>query len=196
MKKRKLTLLDEVRYVFGVSIPLNFQSLVAQHCDLSPVYLLNCCRFLRKRHQFLLANQSTKQVPPQKSLQQQGSQPQRKKASNKKNNSRKEAALEQMGLGLGLDLNQKGKFYDGKEASFRTPPPIFDLNQKVKTSRVKEPTLRQGLDLNQKERLYGANEATPSNVTPIFDLNQISVTYNLHLHSQTQIQFIISSFLI
>ncbi|KAL5772927.1 hypothetical protein ACOSQ2_012851 [Xanthoceras sorbifolium] len=138
--------------------------------------LLDEVRFLRRRQQYLIANQSPKIASEQKSLQPQNSKIQRKKVANKKNySSRKETAVAHPALGL--DLNQKGKLYDGKEATLRNPIPVFDLNQKLKNFRGKEPALRHPapvLDLNHKERIYG-KEATPQYMTPVFDLNQISM---------------------
>ncbi|XP_031249663.1 uncharacterized protein LOC116107531 [Pistacia vera] len=130
--------------------------------------------FLKRRHKFLIENQSPNSAAQRNAVQASNSKIQGKKMAKERNYSRKESALPRPPLGF--DLNQKGKIYHEKEATLRNLVPGFDLNQKLKTYYRKELPLQnptQVLDLNKKERFYNRKEAA-MNSTPVFDLNQIS----------------------
>ncbi|KAJ4709575.1 Ribosomal RNA small subunit methyltransferase G [Melia azedarach] len=137
--------------------------------------LLSEVRFLRRRQEFLMANQPLAQTVNQNSVKPQHSQIQSKKIPKERNRSRKVAALSHPALGF--DLNRRGKTYNNKQATLQNAIPVFDLNQKLKTYRGKESTFQKSmpvLDLNQKEKVYNRKEAAVHNMTPVFDLNQIS----------------------
>ncbi|XP_022754507.1 uncharacterized protein LOC111302887 [Durio zibethinus] len=135
--------------------------------------LLAEVQFLKRRHKFLLQNQSSNTpaegnlVPSPNMMIRSKSKMKDKKTTGKKHTLRC------------LDLNQKGKIYSENETTFTHPSLMFDLNEKQQKnfSGKEEVTLRSSLpilDLIQKERLYRGKEATARSMTPIFDLNQIS----------------------
>lgn len=132
-------------------------------------------RFLRRRHQYLTANQPSTSTMGQNSVKAQQKPIPSRKMAKERNYGRKAAAL--CRPPLGFDLNKKGKAYNEKEATLRNPIPGFDLNQKLKAYNGKESTSLHSLpvlDLNQKERVYSRKDAAIQNMTPVFDLNQIS----------------------
>lgn len=132
-------------------------------------------RFLRRRYQYLTANQPSTSTMDQNSVKAQHTPILSRKMAKERNYGRKAAALRRPPLGF--DLNKKGKAYNEKEATLRNPVPVFDLNQKLKTYNGNESTLLNSapvLDLNQKERVYSRKDAAVQNMTPVFDLNQIS----------------------
>lgn len=95
-----------------------------------------------------------------------------------KNGARRRPALQP--LPSISDINQKEKIDRGIDIPLQknpTPTPVFDLNQKAKTTRKKANLQNPApvLDLNQKERMYSGRDAGERNITPFFDLNQISV---------------------
>ncbi|KAL4333204.1 hypothetical protein GQ457_07G037960 [Hibiscus cannabinus] len=127
--------------------------------------LLAEVKFLKRRHKFLMQNQS----PAERHFLQPGNMVIKSKSNLKaKKSTRKGAASPSRAMGF--DLNQKGK---ANSSSL-----MFDLKQKRQKSfgGKEEPTLRSSLsvlDLNRKERLYSGKEATARSMKPIFDLNQI-----------------------
>ncbi|XVF48396.1 hypothetical protein PTKIN_Ptkin03bG0186900 [Pterospermum kingtungense] len=135
-------------------------------------------RFLRRRHQFLMQNQSSNTQAERKRVQPSNMVIRSKSNMKEKKKNGKEHTLQR--LATGFDLNQKGKTYGEKETTFTHPSLIFDLNhqkQQKNFSFKEEVSLQNSLpilDLNQRERLYSGNEATARSMTPIFDLNQIS----------------------
>lgn len=137
------------------------------------IHVFNC-RFLRKRYNYLIANQSPNPKPKQDLVQPQKFD--RGNTSKKgKNYSKKEAALRPP---LPVPDFRKERNYNGMEATLRKPAQIFDLNQKVRTLGAKEAALQTSapiFDVNQKERIYSGKDASRQNLTPVFDLNQISV---------------------
>ncbi|XP_022731250.1 uncharacterized protein LOC111285871 isoform X2 [Durio zibethinus] len=139
--------------------------------------LLAEVRFLKRRHKFLMQNQSSNTPASRNFVQPQNMVIRSKSSMKEKKSTRKEHTLRR--LATGFDLNQKGKAYGEKETTFTHPSLMFDLNQKQQKifSVKEEAALRSSLpvlDLNQRERLYSGKEATARSVTPIFDLNQIS----------------------
>ncbi|XVF35575.1 hypothetical protein REPUB_Repub18cG0157700 [Reevesia pubescens] len=139
--------------------------------------LLAEVRFLKRRHKFLMQNQSSNTPAERNFVQHQNMVIRRKSNMKEKKSIGKEHTLRR--LATGFDLNQKGKTYSEKETTFTHPSLTFDLKQKQqkKFSGKEEFTLRSSLpilDLNQRERLYSGKEASARSMTPIFDLNQIS----------------------
>ncbi|XWS17793.1 hypothetical protein CRYUN_Cryun33cG0098200 [Craigia yunnanensis] len=139
--------------------------------------LLAEVRFLKRRHKFLMQNQSSNTLAGRNFAQQQNMVIRSKSNMKEKKSTRKEQALRR--LATGFDLNQKGKTYSEKETTFTHASLMFDLNQNQQKifGGKGEVTLRSSfpvLDLNRRERLYSGKEATAQSMTPVFDLNQIS----------------------
>ncbi|KAK6236944.1 hypothetical protein QQP08_027374 [Theobroma cacao] len=139
--------------------------------------LLAEVRFLKRRHKFLMQNQSSNTPAPKNIVQPQNLVIRSKSNMKEKKSTGKERTMQR--LATGFDLNQKGKTYSEKETTFTHPSLMFDLNQnQQKILNGKEVTLLRSsfpvLDLNQRERVYSGKEATARSMTPIFDLNQIS----------------------
>lgn len=65
------------------------------------------------------------------------------------------------------------------EASIQRMVPVLDLNQKVRSSNRKEASLqslKHNFSLNQQDKMiHNGKEATKRKKPPAFDLNQISV---------------------
>ncbi|GLT25366.1 hypothetical protein SLA2020_004980 [Shorea laevis] len=139
--------------------------------------LLAEVRFLKRRYHFLMENKSPNPLMERNLVQQKNLGIRSKSIVKGKSNGRKKPATKR--LVPTLDLNQKGKTYNEKEATLQYPPPSFDLNQmQQKTNSIKEVRSQNTvpvLDLNQKERVYSGKEATAQTMTPVFDLNQISM---------------------
>ncbi|KAK8550512.1 hypothetical protein V6N12_039214 [Hibiscus sabdariffa] len=136
--------------------------------------LLAEVKFLKRRHKFLMQNQS----PAEIHFLQPGNMVIKSKSNLKAKKSTGKGAASPS-RAMGFDLNQKGKANSVKGTSFTRPSLMFDLKQKRQKSfgGKEEPTLRSSLsvlDLNRKERLYSGKEATARSMKPIFDLNQIS----------------------
>ncbi|KAG4197882.1 hypothetical protein ERO13_A05G052900v2 [Gossypium hirsutum] len=137
--------------------------------------LLAEVKFLKRRHKFLMQNQSKPPaerhfLQPQDMVIRSKSNMKAKKSTGKGTSSNRAMAFH---------LNQKGKTNGVKGTCFTHPALMLDVNRKQKKiSRGKvEVTLRSSvsvLDLNQRDRLYGGKEATAQSIKPIFDLNQIS----------------------
>ncbi|KAK8568532.1 hypothetical protein V6N13_106440 [Hibiscus sabdariffa] len=134
-------------------------------------------RFLKRRHKFLMQNQSSN-APAERFFELPQNTVIRSKPNMKgKKSTGKEQSMRR--LATGFDLNQKGKTYSEKETTFSRPSLMFDLNQKQQKvfSEKEEVTLRTSfpaLDLNQEERLYSEKEAAARSMALVFDLNQIS----------------------
>ncbi|KAL1097763.1 hypothetical protein V6Z11_D05G057300 [Gossypium hirsutum] len=138
--------------------------------------LLAEVKFLKRRHKFLMQDQSSKPQAERHFLQPQDivirskSNMKAKKSTGKGTSSNRAMAFH---------LNQKGKTNSVKGTCFTHPALMLDVNRKQqKISSGKEVTLRSSLsvlDLNQRDRLYGGKEAAAQSIKPIFDLNQISV---------------------
>lgn len=164
MKQRKLTLLAEVR-------------------------------FLRQRKKFLLKNKAAKPSQGREVVQPKIFGTQFKKTPKEKTSSRKQAKLRNVSTGFDVnqrerisarrypgpvvDVNQKNRIHNGKEATLRNTTQVFDLNQKQRSYGGKEASFRNPfpiLDLNQNERLYSGKETGPRNSALAFDLNQMERT--------------------
>ncbi|KAB2027758.1 hypothetical protein ES319_D05G054400v1 [Gossypium barbadense] len=137
--------------------------------------LLAEVKFLKRRHKFLMQDQSSKPqaerhfLQPQDMVIRSKSNMKAKKSTGKGTSSNRAMAFH---------LNQKGKTNSVKGTCFTHPALMLDVNRKQqKISSGKEVTLRSSLsvlDLNQRDRLYGGKEAAAQSIKPIFDLNQIS----------------------
>ncbi|XVE71150.1 hypothetical protein DITRI_Ditri10aG0127400 [Diplodiscus trichospermus] len=139
--------------------------------------LLAEVRFLKRRHKFLMQNQSSNGASKGNFVQPLNMVIGCKSNMKGKKTTGKVRSLRH--LATGFDLNLKGKTYGEKETTFTHPSLMLDLNRKRQKnfSGKDEANLRSSLpnlDLNQRERLYSAKDATARSVTPIFDLNQIS----------------------
>ncbi|CAK9329745.1 unnamed protein product [Citrullus colocynthis] len=138
-------------------------------------------RFLRKRYEYLMKNQSSTndhysigEPLQQKQLNNQVTNNNKKG----KNGARRRTALQP--LPTISDINQKERIDKGTDMPWQnsTPIPVLDLNQKAKTSSRKKANQQNStpvFDLNQKERMYSGRDASERNITPFFDLNQISI---------------------
>ncbi|KAE8731698.1 hypothetical protein F3Y22_tig00002793pilonHSYRG00325 [Hibiscus syriacus] len=138
--------------------------------------LLAEVKFLKRRHKFLMQNQSWNTPSERHFLQPQNMVIQSKSNMKAKKSTGKGASPSRA---MGFDLNQKGKTNSVKGTDSARPSLVFDLNQKQQKSfgGKEETNLRSSLsvlDLNQKERFYSGKEATARSMKPIFDLNQIS----------------------
>ncbi|XWS70413.1 hypothetical protein CRYUN_Cryun03dG0046000 [Craigia yunnanensis] len=156
--------------------------------------------FLKRRHKFLMQNQSSN-TPAERNFVQPLNMVIRSKSNMKdKITTGKEHTLRRLNmmirsksnmkdkittgkehtlqrLATGFNLNQKGKTYGEKETTFTHPSLVLDQKQQKNFSGNEEVTLRSSLpilDLNQRERLYSGKEATARSMTLVFDLNQIS----------------------
>ncbi|KAG6625593.1 uncharacterized protein LOC122299511 [Carya illinoinensis] len=142
-------------------------------------------RFLRKRYKYLIANESSNQLPKQDFVQSPKFDIRRTSTTNRKNYSRKEAALRPPVPAP--DLNRKERIYNVTEAHLQKPALVFDLNQKARTFNGKGAALQTSapiFDMNQKERIFSGKDATKQQMTPVFDLNQISTEEELPTDSE------------
>ncbi|KAM1154977.1 hypothetical protein EV1_025697 [Malus domestica] len=132
-------------------------------------------RFLRRRYNYLMGNQSTHTRPKQDVVKTHNLDTQRVTYLKGKSSSKKESAS-RCPLPA-LDLNKKEKVKHGMEDIVRKPPPKFDLNLNARALGGKEATLRTptpNFDLNKKERVQSGKDTAKRKSTPVFDLNQIS----------------------